>query len=949
MAISILATPIINGIAVTASSTTITTSSSYLFVALPASASQLGVVPAGTLTSTNVQAALEELDGDFLTTAEVNTLADNRIAAASVFDMSDVASGTLVSGLNADKLDGQEGTYYATSSALTATTTTADAALPRTGGALEGAVTTNSTFDGVDIAVRDGVLTTTTTTANAALPRTGGNLTGAVTVDAGVTIDGVDISTRDGVLTTTTTTANAALPTIGGHLTGPLTTDSTIDGVDIALLVGYAQAAVTLAVAALPKTGGALEGAVTTNSTFDGVDIAVRDGVLTNTTTTANTAHGWGDHSTYSYATETYVGTAVSNLVDSSPATLNTLNELAAALGDDPNFATTVATSIGTKLNSSAVSAYGLDLIDDANAAAARTTLELGTAATTASSDYATSSQVLTNVPTNALFTDNNTEYSVGDGGLTQKNFTTTLNTKLTGIEELADVTDTVNVVAALTAGTNVAIAANGTISSTDFLGSANSFTGLNTFTGGLKSEGAGTDSVRLGLDAGSSLQEQSAIAVGKEAGKTRQGVSSVAIGASAGEADQDEKAVAIGVQAGKSSQGLHSIAIGNSAGKTGQGDNGIIISATGSELNDETDGHIHIASDVASLDYTVAAGWSMDAPLGGVVISTSENTAGEFIKLGAMDTYNGYMRHPIRVVSGGGANNTAGAVGPVAELWGGNNNASYKRLTTSLYGVDIQGKLIVDPTAVSSLLSVNGYVSFDQTSLFACEKFPAASVSIGTPVGSGFTQSVFDTVEGVSYIITVLGDTNWSALYDASTTPVVGLEFTANATAATSTTGNAGTARREAGAVGIQSYTSSTGESCGSLAIRQDLAPAFVVGSDVRLKENIVTVDPAESMALIEAVRVVDFDKYEHIWNRETTAPIATNVRGVIAQEIRDPFPGSVIQMAPDDPTGLLSVTHSNHQWDLLNAVKFLKAEVDALKAETVLLRAEVTALSGD
>ncbi len=48
-------------------------------------------------------------------------------------------------------------------------------------------------------------------------------------------------------------------------------------------------------------------------------------------------------------ATETYVDTAVSNLVDSSPATLDTLNELAAALGDDPNFATTTATSIGTK------------------------------------------------------------------------------------------------------------------------------------------------------------------------------------------------------------------------------------------------------------------------------------------------------------------------------------------------------------------------------------------------------------------------------------------------------------------------------------------------------------------------------------------------------------------------------------------------------------------------
>jgi hypothetical protein len=48
-------------------------------------------------------------------------------------------------------------------------------------------------------------------------------------------------------------------------------------------------------------------------------------------------------------ATQTYVTTAISNLVASSPATLDTLNELALALGSDPNFATTVATSIGTK------------------------------------------------------------------------------------------------------------------------------------------------------------------------------------------------------------------------------------------------------------------------------------------------------------------------------------------------------------------------------------------------------------------------------------------------------------------------------------------------------------------------------------------------------------------------------------------------------------------------
>jgi prefoldin subunit 5 len=47
------------------------------------------------------------------------------------------------------------------------------------------------------------------------------------------------------------------------------------------------------------------------------------------------------------------IASAVSGLIDSSPATLNTLNELAAALGNDENFATTVATDLGTKLNKS--------------------------------------------------------------------------------------------------------------------------------------------------------------------------------------------------------------------------------------------------------------------------------------------------------------------------------------------------------------------------------------------------------------------------------------------------------------------------------------------------------------------------------------------------------------------------------------------------------------------
>ena len=56
-----------------------------------------------------------------------------------------------------------------------------------------------------------------------------------------------------------------------------------------------------------------------------------------------------------SYASTSYVDTAVSNLVDTAPEALNTLNELAAALNDDANFAGTVTTSLSTKLGTDSV------------------------------------------------------------------------------------------------------------------------------------------------------------------------------------------------------------------------------------------------------------------------------------------------------------------------------------------------------------------------------------------------------------------------------------------------------------------------------------------------------------------------------------------------------------------------------------------------------------------
>jgi len=79
-----------------------------------------------------------------------------------------------------------------------------------------------------------------------------------------------------------------------------------------------------------------------------------------NATTSVHGIANTADLATKDYA-DNAASTAAANLVDSAPSTLDTLNELAAALGDDPNFATTITNSIATKANDS-------DLTDHENA-----------------------------------------------------------------------------------------------------------------------------------------------------------------------------------------------------------------------------------------------------------------------------------------------------------------------------------------------------------------------------------------------------------------------------------------------------------------------------------------------------------------------------------------------------------------------------------------------------
>ena len=65
-------------------------------------------------------------------------------------------------------------------------------------------------------------------------------------------------------------------------------------------------------------------------------------------------------------ATTAYVDSATANLVNSAPATLDTLNELAAALNDDANFSTTVTDSLALKASLNGASFTGNVIMGEA-------------------------------------------------------------------------------------------------------------------------------------------------------------------------------------------------------------------------------------------------------------------------------------------------------------------------------------------------------------------------------------------------------------------------------------------------------------------------------------------------------------------------------------------------------------------------------------------------------
>ena len=117
----------------------------------------------------------------------------------------------------------------------------------------------------------------------------------------------------------------------------------------------------------------------------------------------------------HNLASEEYVNLAVAHLVDSAPAVLDTLNELAQALGDDPNFATSISNVVGQKLDKAGGILTGpLQLAADpvyANEAATKSYVDV------AVSSIPTSSDDLLEGASNLYFTVARSRASISVGG----------------------------------------------------------------------------------------------------------------------------------------------------------------------------------------------------------------------------------------------------------------------------------------------------------------------------------------------------------------------------------------------------------------------------------------------------------------------------------------------------------------------------------------------------
>jgi hypothetical protein len=189
--------------------------------------------------------------------------------------------------------------------------------------------TENASTQIVELGTNPSSITTATATVTGTLTANG-TFASSNAVLTGGTVNGIVIggSTPQAITGTTVTANTGFVGGLTGNVTGNLT--GNVTGNVIGNVTGDLTGNVT-----------ASSGTTTLNNlVVNGTADFTNTKLVNITTPTAGT----------DAANKSYVDDTVAAVIDSAPAALDTLNELAAALGDDANFAGTVTTALATKL-----------------------------------------------------------------------------------------------------------------------------------------------------------------------------------------------------------------------------------------------------------------------------------------------------------------------------------------------------------------------------------------------------------------------------------------------------------------------------------------------------------------------------------------------------------------------------------------------------------------------
>jgi hypothetical protein len=158
---------------------------------------------------------------------------------------------------------------------------------------------------------------------------------------AGATLSTAELNYVDGVTSAIQTQIDTKAPTASPTFTG------TVSGIT-STMVGLGN---------VDNTSDANKPVSTATQTALDLKAPLASPALTGTPTAPTATAGTNNTQV---ATTAYTDAAIASLVDGAPELLNTLNELAFAIADDANFATTLTTSVGTKVSKAGDTMTGL-------------------------------------------------------------------------------------------------------------------------------------------------------------------------------------------------------------------------------------------------------------------------------------------------------------------------------------------------------------------------------------------------------------------------------------------------------------------------------------------------------------------------------------------------------------------------------------------------------------